>query len=145
MFSNIYIENRQFCVVMKAVDIDFKKADVVDYYSQLDQVKVRVLFSDGKEKALVRQFSITDPAVQATEILSEIRSKLKEQHKVFSLDDHPLAGALILRFRQEEDVLHEKLSRFLAQTRERIRSGKLAKLSYFDLEKKIVGFSTKFD
>ncbi len=130
---------------MKAVDVDFKKADIVDYYSQLDQVKVRIVFSDGKEKAIIRQFSITDPVVQATEMLSEIRTRLKEQHKEFSLDDHPLAGALILRFKQEDDVLHEKLSRFLAQTRERIRSGKLAKLSYFDLEKKIVGFTAKFD
>jgi len=130
---------------MKAVDVSFKKADIVDYYSQLDQVKVRILFDDGKEKAIVRQFSITDPVVQSAGMLSEIRSKLKELHKESSLDDHPLANTLILRFRQEEDVLQEKLSRFLAQARERIRSGKLANLSYFDLEKKIVGFSTKFD
>ncbi len=146
---------------MKTVDVSFKKVDIVDYYSQLDQVKVRILFEDacvdssqgklgnkvavGKEKAIVRQFSITDPVVQSAGMLSEIRSKLKEQHKESSLDDHPLANTLILRFRQEEDILQEKLSRFLAQARERIRSGKLANLSYFDLEKKIVGFSTKFD
>ncbi|MBW3016645.1 hypothetical protein KY309_03485 [Candidatus Woesearchaeota archaeon] len=129
---------------MKAVDVNFKKADIVDYYSQLDQVKVRILFDDGKEKALIRQFSITDPVKQASELLSEIRSKLKDQHKVFSLDDHPLAGTLILRYRQEEDVLHDRLAKFLAQARERIRSGKLAKLSYFDLEKKIVGFVANF-
>ncbi len=145
---------------MKAVDVDFKKADVVDYYSQLDQVKVRLLFSDacvdngqgklgnrvavGKEKALVRQFSITDPSRQSAELLSEIRTKLKEQHSVRTLEDHPLAGALVLRYKQEEDVLHDKLAKFLAQVRERIRSGKLAKLSYLDLEKKVVGFSTSF-
>jgi hypothetical protein len=130
---------------MKAVDVDFKKIDVVDYYSQLDQVKVRVLFNDGKEKALIKQISITDPGKQAAEILSEIRTKLKEQHKEFTLDDHPLAGALVLRVKPEEEVLFEKLAKFLASVRERIRSGKLAKLSYFDLEKKIVGTSTKFD
>jgi hypothetical protein len=130
---------------MKAVDVDFKKADVVDYYSQLDQVKVRILFSDGKEKALVKQFSITDPGKQAAELLSEIKAKLKEQHREFSLDDHPLAGALVLRVKQDQEVLYERLAKFLASVRERIRSGKLAKLSYFDLEKKIVGASTKFD
>jgi hypothetical protein len=64
---------------------------------------------------------------------------------VFTLDDHPLAGALVLRFKQEEELVHERLAKFLAQARERIRSGKLAKLSYIDLEKKIVGFSAKFD
>ena len=130
---------------MKAVDVDFKKIDIVDYYSQLDQVKVRIVFSDGKEKALVRQISITDPAQQASEMLAEIRTKLKEQHKVFSLDDHPLAGALVLRFQQEEDVLYGKIAKFLAQARERIRSGKLAKMSYYDMEKKIKGFSTTLD
>ncbi len=130
---------------MKAVDVDFKKIDVLEYYSQLDQVKVRILFSDGKEKALVKQFSITDPVKQASEIIGEIRSKLKDQHKEFSLDDHPLAGQLILRFRQEEDVVHEKMAKFLAQTRERIRSGRLAKLSYYDMEKKISGFSALFN
>ncbi|MEM3154060.1 MAG: hypothetical protein QW165_00640 [Candidatus Woesearchaeota archaeon] len=130
---------------MKVVDVDFKKIDIVDYYSQLDQVKIRVLFNDGKEKALVRQMSITDPGKQALEIISEIRTKLKEQHREHSLDDHPLAGALILRFRQEEEQVHEKTARFLAQAREKIRSGKLAKLSYADLEKKVVGFSYSFN
>src|SRR5574341_1520031 len=115
---------------MKAVDVDFKKIDVVDYYSQLDQVKVRVLFNDGKEKALIRQISITDPGTQALEMISEIRTKLKEQHKEHTLDDHPLAGALILRFKQEEGLVHKRRAKFLAQTRERIRSGKMAKLSY---------------
>ncbi len=129
---------------MKAVDVDFKKIDIVDYYSQLDQVKVRVLFSDGKEKALIRQISITDPGKQALEMISEIRAKLKEQHKEHTLEDHPLAGALILRFKQEEGIVHERLAKFLAQTREKIRSGKLAKLSYIDLEKKVVGFTSSF-
>jgi hypothetical protein len=129
---------------MKAVDVDFKKIDVVDYYSQLDQVKVRILFNDGKDKALIKQFSITDPAKQASDMISEIRAKLKEQHREFTLDDHPLAGALLLRFRQEEDLLHEKMTKFLASVRERIRSGKLSKLSYFDLEKKIVGAAAGF-
>jgi hypothetical protein len=129
---------------MKAVDVDFKKVDIVDYYSQLDQVKVRILFSDGKEKALIRQFSIVDPSKHAVELLSELRTKLKEAHSVHSLDDDPLAGALILRFKQEDEIVEEKLAKFLASVRERIRSGKLSKLSYFDLEKKIVGCSVVF-
>jgi hypothetical protein len=129
---------------MKSVDVDFKKFDVVDYYSQLDQVKVRVVFSDGKEKALVKQFSITDPSKQAADLLSEIRAKLKEQHKESSLDDHPLANVLVLRIKQEEDLVHEKMAKFLASVRERIRSAKLAKLSYHDIEKKINGMVTNF-
>ncbi len=130
---------------MKSIEVDFKKIDIVDYFSQLDQVKVRFVFNDGKEKALVKQISITDPSKQAGELLSEIRLKLKQAHSVSSLDDHPLADVLVLRFRQEEDVLHEKAAKFLAQVRERIRSGRLANLSYYDLEKKINGFSVNLN
>lgn len=130
---------------MKAVDVNFRKIDIVDYYSQLDQVKVRILFDDGTEKALIKQFSITDPSQQASGLINEIRADLKHEHKVESLDDHPLASALILRFKQEEDVLYGKIAKFLAQVRERIRSGKLAKLSYFDMEKKMKSFSSKLD
>ncbi len=124
---------------MKAVDVNFKKIDVVDYYSQFDQVKVRILFDDGKEKALVKQFAITDPSVHASELISEIRTKLKAVHQEKSLDDSPLANVLLVRFKQEEDVLQERVAKFLAQVRERIRSGKLSKLSYYDMEKKVKG------
>jgi len=53
-----------------------------------------------------------------------------------------LAGHLILRFRQEEDALQNKITRFLAQVREGIRSAKLANMSYYDTEKKVKGFSS---
>jgi len=127
---------------MKTVDVVFKKMEIVDYYSQLDQVKVRILFNDGKDKALEKQLTIKDPSAHIDEWMSEIRKKLKEQHKVFSLEDDPLSAAVVLSFKQETDVLHDKMARFLAQANERIRSGKLAKLSYYDMEKKIKGFST---
>ena|ERR1041385_1622836 len=130
-----------FSKCMKPVDIVFKKIEVTEYYSQLDQVKVRVLFNDGKDKAIVKQLTIKDPTAHIAEWLSEIRTKIKAQHQEHSLDDDPLAGAVILRFKQETDVLEEKMARFLGQVNERIRSGKLSKLSYYDMEKKIAGFS----
>lgn len=129
---------------MKAVDVSFKKIDVLDFYSQLDQVKVRVLINDGQDKQLIKQISIADPSKHAMEFFSEIKSKIKEAHSERTLDDHPLAGALIIRCQQEEDVVLEKMAKFLGMVRERIRSGKLSKLSYFDLEKKIVGMKSEF-
>jgi hypothetical protein len=126
---------------MKPIDVDFKKIEITDYYAQLDQVKVRILFNDGKDKAIEKQISITDPSTHVAEWFSEIRQKLKDAHKQFTLDDHPLAGITLLRFKQEEDILMEKMAKFLAQARERIRSAKLAKLSYYDTEKKVKGFA----
>ena len=131
---------------MKPVDIVFKKIEVTDYYSQLDQVKVRILFNDGKDKALEKQVTIKDPARHVEEWLSEIRTKIKAQHQSNSLDDDdPLAHTVVLRFKQETDVLSEKMARFLAQVNERIRSGKLAKLSYYDMEKKVKGVAAHLE
>jgi len=140
----MFIYNPFLTYLMKTIDIDFKKADILDYYAQLDQVKLRILFSDGKEKALVRQFSIVDPGKHVSELLHELKSKLKEAHSVKTLDDSPLAGHLVLRFKQDPEIVEERLAKFLATVRERIRSGKLSKMSYFDLEKKIVGCSVVF-
>ena len=129
---------------MKHIDLDFKKADILDYYAQLDQIKLRILFSDGTEKALVRQFSIVDPSKHVADLLKELKSKLKEAHSVKTLDDSPLAGHLILRFKQDPDMVEERLAKFLATIRERIRSGKMSKLSYFDIERKVVGSCVNF-
>ena len=126
---------------VKPVDITFKKIEVTDYYSQLDQVKVRIVFNDGKDKAIEKQLTITAPASHIASWLTEIKQKVKAQHSTLNLDDDPLAGTIVLRFTQETDVLEEKMTRFLAQTKERIQSGKLAKLSYWDLEKKIKGIA----
>lgn len=129
---------------MKPVDVTFKKIEVNDYYSQLDQVKIRILFNDGKDKALEKQLTIKTPELHVQEFLKEIRTKLKQQHSISTLEDDPLAATVVLRFTQETDVVEEKMSRFLAQVNERIRSGKLAKLSYWDMEKKVKGFAAQF-
>ena len=129
---------------MKHVDVAFKKIEIAEYYSQLDQVRVRIIFDDGQEKALLRQVTITDPDKHVHEWLTEIRAKLKDIHTDDSDDYGPLAGHVVLRFAQEQDVIHERMARFLGQTKERIRSGKIAKLSYFDMERRVSGFSMTF-
>jgi len=129
---------------MKHVDVAFKKIEIADYYSQLDQVRVRIIFNDGQDKALLRQITITDPEKHVEEWMTEIRMKLKDLHKDDTFDDHPLAGHVVLRFTQEQDVIQERMSRFLGQTKERIRSGKLANLSYIDMERRVSGFSMTF-
>lgn len=130
---------------MKSVEIVFEKIEVADYYPQLDEVKIHVHFSDGKEKAIEKQVKITDPAKHVQEWITEIRTKVKQKHQEQTLDDHPLAGAIVLNFKQDIDVLEEKMARFLAQVKERIHAGKMAKLSYYDLEKKIKSLFMKLD
>ena len=65
---------------MKHVDVVFKKIEVTDYYCQLDQVKVRILFNDGKDKALEKQVTIKEPSRLVQELLREIHTKTKKPH-----------------------------------------------------------------
>jgi hypothetical protein len=130
---------------MKPVDLVFKKVDIVNFIPQNDLVSVRILFNDGKEKALVKQCTIDNPGAQIVAWLSEIRQKEKEAHKVFTLDDSPLAGTVVIRCKQDEEEMMEKMARFLQSVKERIRSGKLARLSYYDLEKKIKGMTLNLE
>lgn len=130
---------------MKPIELTFKKIEVIEYFSQLNQVRIRVVFSDGADKAIEKQLEITNPGKHIAEWLAEIRTKVKQKHQEPTLDDHPLAGTVMLKFTQETDVLEEKMARFLAQVKERIHAGKMAKLSYYDMEKKIRGIFMKLD
>ena len=104
---------------MKTVEINFKKIEVADYYPQLNQIKIHIHFSDGTDKALEKQIEIKEPAKQVQEWLAEIRIKIKQRHQEKTLDDHPLAGTVVLNFKQDVDVLEEKMARFLLQVKER--------------------------
>jgi len=128
---------------MKTIDVSIKSFEVKDFDPQTSYVKIQLLVDDGSQKALVKHLEIKDPQQLATDWFKELRQKLKDSHKPNSLDNHPLANALVIRFKQDEDVIPERLTRFLGQVSERIRSGKLAKLSYLDWQKKVVGFSVK--
>ncbi|HLC33058.1 MAG TPA: hypothetical protein VJJ82_04480 [Candidatus Nanoarchaeia archaeon] len=130
---------------MKPIELTFKKIEVLEYYAQLEQVKVRVLFNDGSDKGIEKQLTITDSGKHIAEWMAEIRTKVKQKHQEKTLDDHPLAGAVVLNFTQETDVIEEKMARFLAQVKERIHAGKMARLSYYDMEKKIRGTFMKLD
>lgn len=129
---------------MKAVDVDMKSCEVVEYFPQLEQVKLKLLVNDGREKASVKQLELKDPERIAQAWIKELRDKLKAAHSEDALDDHPLANAVVLRFKQEEDKVYERLAKFLYQVHEKIASGKRSKLSYFDLQKSVSRMSTTF-
>lgn len=125
---------------MIKVPLTFKKMEIVDYDPQLDLVKVRILFHDGragKDKAFVKQIKIEDPAAHIAGWAKELRSLLREQHAKVALDDHPLAGHVVFTYTQEEDKVFERMTKFLMHMRERIRSSRLARESYYDLQLKI--------
>ncbi len=130
---------------MKAVNLTINKITIGEYYAQLDQVNFRVHYNDGNDHVYTEQITVKDPESHVEKWLNSIKKEVKKRHAVLSLEDDPLSGALIVRYTQETDIIHEKMTRFVAQVRERIRSGKLSKLTYWDLEKQVKGMNLKLN
>jgi hypothetical protein len=128
---------------MKAVDVTLRKLDVTRYVPQDDTIEYRLLLNDGKDKALIRSGRVTDPSAMADALLREARQKLKAAHRAQDFDDSPLAGTVLIRLRGDDDLIAERIAKFFATVRERIRSAKAARMSYLEIEKKVVGFSTE--
>ena len=129
---------------MKPIDIKFKSIEVTGFDPRTETVELRITINDGKDKALVRSCKIEEPLRQAEGFISEIRTKIKEANKEVCLDTDPLAGIVMVRVLHDEEELLEKMSRFLASIKERMRSARLGKLSYMDIEKKVRGAKTEF-
>lgn len=129
---------------MKAVDLKFKSIEVTQFEPKTETVELRIIINDGSDKALVKREKIEDPIKQAEAFISEIRTKIKKAHSEKVLDDDPLAGIVMVRMMYDEEELLEKMSRFLANIKERIRTARMNKLSYMDIEKKVRGAKLSF-
>lgn len=127
---------------MKPVDVLLKRAEVTSYDAKTGIVQYRIVLNDGKDKAIQRSEKIDDYAEIAQEIFSEVRTKMKAVHKTSSLDDGPLANIVMIRILGDEEVLIERLSKFLASIKEKIRNANMRKLSYIDTERQIIGLKT---
>jgi hypothetical protein len=131
---------------MRTVNINFKKIEVTNFMSREGVVDFRVIVNTGgdTDKALMKSCVIDNPDQLTKEVISEIRQKAKAMGSsglVREIGDGPLGGVVILRVQNDEEELAEKMARFFGSVRERIRSAKLARLSYFDMERKVKGMS----
>lgn len=129
---------------MRTVPITFKKLEVLDYDPQTDHYKIRLLINDGGDKALEKYSKIDEPQKQIDLWLKDIRNKLREKHSKLSLDDHPLANQLVFKYTQEEDVVIEKMSKFLMRIKERVRSSRQNRESYWDMQMKVKNQKIEF-
>jgi hypothetical protein len=128
---------------MKPVDVVFQKVEVTDFDARTGIVSFRVIFNDGKPKAIARNQKIEVPAELSEEIFKEIRSKLKEIHDQESIhDDSPLAGVVLIRIKGDEELIMERMSKFFATIKEKIRNAQAKKLPYVEVEKQIKGLKT---
>lgn len=132
--------------LMKSVGVKFLSAEVCAYNARDEHVEIRLVLNDGKYKALNKQLHIENPSEQAQEIITEIRDKLKKAHSSGqSYDDDPLSGVVHIKWLQDEELVHERLTKFLASLHERIRNSKRKQMSYYDMERQMLTARTSFD
>lgn len=122
---------------MKKVPLFFKEMKIIEYIPKDDQVTIRIILNDGTDKAFERTVTITEPEHMVNTWMQEIRNKVKKRHTHIDLDDSPLAGHVVITYEQEEDKLMEKMIKFLMHMKERIRSGKQHRMSYYDIMLKV--------
>ena len=127
---------------MKPVDVVLKRAEVIGYDAKTKVVKYRIVLNDGKDKAIERSDEIENSAVLAQEIFTEVRTKMKSLHKSSGFDEGPLSNLVVIRIAGDEEVLVERLSKFLGSIKEKIRNAAMRKLSYIDTERQIIGLKT---
>lgn len=127
---------------MKPVDVVLKRAEVLSFDAKSGIVKYRIVLNDGKDKAIERSEKIDDCAEMAQEIFAEVRTKMKSLHKTNNFDDSPLSNIVMIRIAGDEELLVERLSKFLASIKEKMRNANMRKLSYIDTERQIVGLKT---
>lgn len=131
---------------MKSVAVKFLGVEVAAFNARDEHLEIRIRVNDGKEKQLLKQLRLQDPAGQADEILKEIREKLKKAHASGpTYSDDPLAGLVHIKWTQDEEHVHERLAKFLAALREKIRNAQRKGVSYYDLELQMQTAKTKFD
>ena len=127
---------------MKPVDVVLKRAEVTGFDAKSGIVQYRIVLNDGKDKAIQRSEKIDDCGELAQEIFSEVRTKMKSLHKTSNFDEGPLSNIVMIRIAGDEEVLVERLSKFLASIKEKLRNANMRKLSYLDTERQIVGLKT---
>lgn len=127
---------------MKPVDVVFKKVQVTGFDPRAETITFRVIINDGKDKAVQRTEKLENCTELAQSIFMEVRQKMKLIHKSNAFDEGPLTNVVMVRIAQDEEVVLERLAKFFASIKEKLRNAKLKKMSYFDMERQILGLTT---
>jgi len=130
---------------MKQIPLTFERLEVTQYNPQTEELTLRMIVNDGKKKQLIKQCTIEQAEALATSMIQEIRTKIKTAHTQYTNDDSPLAGALMIKHTQDEEIVHEKTTNFLATIRELIRNSRSKRISWGDLQRQLIGKKAEYD
>lgn len=133
---------------MKKVEILFKKLEIVRAFPRDNSVEVRLLLNDGKDKLMSRSVKLENTVQVADELIQEVRNKMQFLHKCEHSNDDVLSGITVIKFAHDEDVLLEKIVKFLTSAREKLKVASTGRLSYYDMElqlkKSVLEFNSDF-
>ncbi len=127
---------------MNTVDVTLKRVEITSFDARAKSVGFRLILNDGKDKAMQRQETVNDPKALASELFQDVRKKMKELHRSNSIEDGPLEGVTMVRIQGDEELLIERIGKFFSVVKEKVRNGQMRKLSYYDMERQIIGLKT---
>ncbi len=121
---------------MKAVDVRFKSLEITKVNPRENTAEVRLIINDGKDKALVSSFALDDMTKRATDLVGELRTKMKAAHKGQDVAEDILSGFVVIRFKVDEEQIIEKIAKFLGTIKENVRLAQNGRMSYYDAEQR---------
>lgn len=121
-------------MIMKRVEIKFKKLEIVRAFPRDNSVEIRLLVSDGKDKALDRSVKLDNTAESADDLIKEACDKIKMANKSVQTSGDFLSSLVVFKMIDEQDVVMEKITKFLTSAREKVRVANAGKMSYYDME-----------
>lgn len=123
---------------MKVVDLSVNQISVLRFDPRREMVEFSLEYNDGQPREIRQMTRIGDPELMASKVLKRIREGVKQSFSP-EFDDSPLAGIVSIRFRNDIDEMQDRLTNFFRTIVNGIRSSKMAKMSYGDMERKITG------
>jgi hypothetical protein len=129
---------------MKRIDVKMVSAQVSAYNARDEHLEITLLLNDGRNKAFVKQLRLENPLSQAEELFREARDRIKKANPGSATDDDLLSSIIHVRWLQDEELITEKLAKFLAALHEKIRNAKRKNTSYYDLERQMLTARQQF-
>ena len=119
---------------MKKIDLKFKKLEIVRAFPRDNSVEIKLTVNDGKEKVFARSIKLDNTAEASDVLIRDVREKIKESNKLSTNPTDILSSILIVKFSDDDDVLMEKITKFLTSVREKFRVANSVRVSYYDIE-----------
>ena len=129
---------------MKTINVKLKQIKVIKFDSREHIITFSIAYNDGIDNVYQKMVKIDDADELTSKVMNNFRSEIKKKHSIIG-DDEPLSGIVNIHFVCEDvDNLIDRVKKFFVSIESIISSGRLSKISYSEMERKISGISVVF-